>query len=110
MRTKTLRRVSKVNVRSARNKDIKHMNEDPRSLQHKISMGIAITIRILGIERVNPDPNLTRHLTRKIMHPRKVILMIWIEVQCIGVIIVKKMETFMRIAYKHISKLTIRDG
>ena len=62
MGTNTLSRISKVNATSARNKDTRLMNVDLRSLLYKSSMGIAITIKSLGIEEVNVDPSPTGHL------------------------------------------------
>ena len=90
--------MSKVIVTSARNKEIRHMNADPRYLLHKISMGISITIISLDIEQVNADPSPTRHPTSQEMHLDEVILMIGTTTQGILVITIRNMDMFLRIS------------
>ena len=64
MEIKFLSRFSKVNVTSARNKDINHMNANLRTLAHRISMVIAIIARSLDIENLNTDLSLHGHQIR----------------------------------------------
>ena len=97
---KVLTKVSKVNVTSARNKDIRHMNVDPRSFLHTSLIGIATIVRSLGIEKMNVDPSQTRHLnnlTSQEMHLSKVTLMIGITIIGIVVTIIRNMDMFLRI-------------
>ena len=63
MGIKALRKTLKVNATSARNKDIRHMNANLRSLEHKSSMGIDTTVKSLGIEKMNANPSPIGHLT-----------------------------------------------
>ena len=64
MRAKALRRILEANVRSAIKKDTRDTNAISRLLQHNDSMDIALTIRSLGIEKVNVDLSPTGHLIR----------------------------------------------
>ena len=86
------------------------MTADRRSLVHKSLMGIATTIRSLGIEKMNVDLNRIGHLTRKRMHLRKVTLMIGITIQGIAMIHNNNMDIFLRIALGHILEVTIKHG
>ena len=98
MRTKALSIILKVNVKTTRNQDIRHMNANPRYLLHKSLMGIATTIRSLGIEKVNVDPSPIGHLTSQVMHLDKVILMIGTTTHVIVVTTIRNMHMFLRFA------------
>ena len=62
MGIKALKRMLKVNVTSARRKDIMHMNANPRAPTHIILMLISKTIKSLGIELMNVNPSITGQL------------------------------------------------
>ena len=85
------------------------MNAELESCMHQNLKDIATTIKSMDIEKMNIDPRLTRHLTSKTRHLRKVTLKSRITIQGIVVTSVKNMDTFLRIAYGHISEVTIKD-
>ena len=74
------------------------MNASPITLLHKDSMVIASTVKILGIEQVNADPNPTGDLISWVMHLEKVILMIGTIKQGIVATTIKSMDMFLKIA------------
>ena len=60
-------------------------------------MGIATTVKSLGIKQLNADPSPIRHLTSQAMHQEKVILMIGTIIQGIVATTIKYMDMFLKI-------------
>ena len=51
-------------IKSARRKDIKHMNVGRKSQRHQNLKDTIITVRSMDIEHLNVDPRLHGHQTR----------------------------------------------
>ena len=96
--------ISMINLRvqviviNARNKDIKHMNVEPRLSRHQDLKVTATIARSMDIEPLNADQSLCGHQINQQSHQEMKITTIGITTPGIVVITVKNMDMLLKIA------------